>query len=87
MLNLTKEDIVDVYDELDRRINMDIEDKTIPARYIEEERKARLQGVYGTLMALVPIKNWREIVWWIDEIEEERYYPDGKYDENGRLKV
>lgn len=87
MHTFTKEDIVKVYDELDRRINMDVEDSIVPRRYVEDERKSRLQGLYGTLMVLVPNENWREIVWWIDEIEEERYYPDGKYDKNGCLKV
>lgn len=33
----------------------------------------RLQGVYGTIMALASNANWREVVWWIDEIENERY--------------
>lgn len=33
----------------------------------------RLQGVYGTIMALASDANWREVVWWIDEIENERY--------------
>lgn len=87
MIILTKEDITKVYNELDRRMDMDIADGTIPMRYIDEERKARLQGVYGTIMAIVPNRNWQDIVWWIDEIEEERYYPEGKYDENGCLKV
>lgn len=87
MIILTKEDITKVYNELDRRMDMDIADGTIPKRYIDEERKARLQGVYGTIMAIVPNRNWQDIVWWIDEIEEERYYPEGKYDENGCLKV
>lgn len=83
----THEDLVKVYDELDRRMAMDIEDGTVPCRYIEEERKARLQGLYGTIMALASNKEWQQIVWWIDEIEEERYYPEGKYDDQGCLKV
>lgn len=87
MYNFTKEDLIKVYDELDRRMNLDLEDGTVPRRYATEERKARLQGVYGTLMALVPNKNWQSITWWIDEIEEERYYPEGKYDDQGCLKV
>lgn len=73
MFILTKEDIIKVYDELDRRMNMDIEDGTVPRRYTDEERNARLQGLYGTIMALVPNSNWRQIVQWFDEIEEERY--------------
>ena len=87
MHHFTKEDIIKVYDELDRRMELDIEDGTVPRRYIGEERKARLQGLYGTSMVLVSNKEWQQIVWWIDEIEEERYYPEGKYDDQGCLKV
>ena len=87
MHHFTKEDIIKVYDELDRRMELDIEDGTVPRRYIEEERRARLQGLYGTIMVLVSNKEWQQIVWWIDEIEEERYYPEGKYDDHGCLKV
>ena len=83
----TREDIIKVYDELDRRMEMDIKDGLIPPRYIEEERKIRLQGVYGTLMCLCSPGNWLDITWWINTIEEERYYPKGKYDDQGCLKV
>lgn len=75
MVRLTKDDIEKIYDELDRRINEDIKDGNLPARekYISEERASRAQGVYGTIMAIVPNDNWRDIVWWMDEIEEKRY--------------
>lgn len=72
---LTREDIESVYDELDRRMYVDVKDGTIPysERWIREERASRLQGVYGTLMALVPNRNWQDITTWIHEIEEKRY--------------
>lgn len=76
LIVLKREDIERVYDELDRRIKVDIKDGTLPSgrdKWIWEERAARLQGVYGTLMVLVPNSNWRQIVQWKDDIEEERY--------------
>lgn len=74
-MRLTRTDIEKVYDELDRRINNDVEDGLIPnsSRFIREEYRSRLQGVYGTIMALVPNENWRDIVWWMDDIEADRY--------------
>ena len=76
MITLTKEQVEKVYDELDRRIAFDIKEGDIPAnkpKWIEQESRSRLDGVYGTMMALVPNSNWRDIVWWISEIEEKRY--------------
>lgn len=75
MITLHRSDIDKIYDEFDRRINIDIEDGTLPndPRFIDIERKSRAQGLYGTIMALVPNENWQHIVWWIDEVEEQRY--------------
>lgn len=76
MVTLTKEQVEAIYDELDRRMDGDIKDGSIPAdkpKWIAEERKSRLQGVYGTIMAIVPNNNWRDIVWWIRETERKRY--------------
>jgi len=74
-MEFTREDIEKVYDELDRRMEIDIRDEAIPwnGDSIREERASRLQGVYGTIMALAPDKNWQEVVRWFGEIEEERY--------------
>lgn len=74
-MTFTREQIEAVYDELDRRIDLDIADETLPnkARWIWDERASRLQGVYGTLMALATNKNWQDITWWISDIEEKRY--------------
>lgn len=70
----TKQDIKAVYDELDRRIELDMSDGTIPdCIELKYTRSDRLQGVYGTLMALATNENWRDIVWWCEEIERERY--------------
>lgn len=75
MVTITKQDVEKIYDELDRRIQLDIEDGTIPNKdkWIWDERASRLQGVYGTMMAIVSNENWQKIVWWKDDIEEERY--------------
>lgn len=76
MVTLTKEQVEAVYDELDRRIDIDA-DWDVAAddasKWIAEERKSRLQGVYGTIMAIVPYSNWQDVVRWIQEIEERRY--------------
>ena len=80
-MTLTREDIVKVYDELDRRMELDIYDGTMSDKagvaysreWLVGEYEARMQGVYGTLMALVPNDNWCDIVTWIREIEYERY--------------
>ena len=73
-MEFTRQDIEKVYDEFDRRMLIDIMDGTIPdcieRNYIYRDR---LQGVYGTIMALASDENWREVVWWIDEIERKRY--------------
>ena len=78
-IRLTKEDIVKIYDELDRRMERDIKDylddnKEVKRQVIAIEYGARLQGVYGTIKAIVPNDNGCEIVRWIDEIEAEHNY-------------
>ena len=75
MITMTREDIQKVMDEFIRRMKIDIKDETIPmnARYIREEIVTRMQGVYGTIMAVVPNRNWQDITWWIDE-ELDRVY-------------
>lgn len=75
-MRLTKADIERVYDEFDRRLGMDMREAYYDGHIdidIDGTRRDRLQGVYGTLMVLVPQDNWSEIVFWIDEIERERY--------------
>lgn len=71
-ITYTEQDIRDVYDEVDRRISMDIAEGEFEWDYeIIEYRNAMLQGVYGTLM--IQSANWPDVTWWIDEIEKERY--------------
>lgn len=71
----TREDVTKVMKETKRRIDMDIHDGAIPqnARYIREEIALRMQGVYGTIMAVVPNSNWQDVVWWLHEELEELY--------------
>lgn len=71
----TREDITRVMREAKRRMDDDIHDGFIPqnARYIRAELASRMQGVYGTIMAVVPNNNWRDVVWWLDEELEELY--------------
>ena len=74
-IRITKEDVERVYDEFDRRIKEDIKDGTIPMdeKAIHEEAVTRLQGVYGTLMALVSNEHWITVSVMIDQVEAERY--------------
>ena len=80
-MKLTKKDVVKVYDEFDRRISLDIYDGTISDKagrlysreFLIEEYKSRLQGVYGTLMALSEDDNWSDVAFWCRSIEDERY--------------
>ena len=78
----TQEDIEKVMAEFKRRIDMDIEDGDIPcnARFLRTEIAARMQGVYGTIMAVVPNRNWQDVVWWLNEELEKlfKYYGLGK---------
>ena len=59
MMKYTREDIHAVYDEVNRRVQCDIndgyltdEEGYIPAEAIKEYRKTILQGVYATFMML-----------------------------------
>lgn len=71
-MTLTKADVLNVYDELDRRMDIDYVDGYFTASQISAERTSRLQGVYGTLKVLAD--NWRDVVSWISDIETERYW-------------
>lgn len=74
-ITMTQDDIKKVMEEFKRRIKLDLEDKTIShnARYLREEIACRMQGVYGTIMAVVPNRNWQDIVWWLDDELDELY--------------
>lgn len=72
-IKFTREDVERVYDEVERRLEVD---KACGAftneAEIRECRNAMLQGVYGTLMTLA--SNWSDVrCKMIDPIEEERY--------------
>ena len=71
-MTLTKADVLNVYDELDRRMDIDYAHGHFTARQISAERTSRLQGVYGTLKVLAD--NWRDVVSWTSDIETERYW-------------
>ena len=59
---ITYEDVEAVYDEYERRMQMD--------KYDKYERLSYMQGIYGTLMALAD--NWIDVVNYIDVIEVNR---------------
>ena len=65
----TKEDVERVYDEVERRIQIDVRDDCFDTQdEIIEYRNAMLQGVYGTLMVLA--SNWPDVRSMTDVIEE-----------------
>lgn len=69
---VTSEQVGAVFDEMERRISIDVREGYIEAQDIPEYRKAMLQGVYGTLMAISA--NWPDVVRMMDVEEENRGY-------------
>lgn len=74
-LTLNSDHIEAIMSELKRRIDLDIKDGTIPndRRYIKDELSSRMQGVYGTIMSIVTMDNWCDIVWWLDDELEQLF--------------
>lgn len=71
MYDFTKSDIKKVYDEVDRRINIAINDGDLESHdEIDDYRAVMMQGVYSTLMVLA--KDWPAVVQMIRVEEEER---------------
>ena len=78
MYDFTKSDITKVYDEVDRRINIAINDGDFTGCVgspewqdeIDDHRAVMMQGVYSTLMVLA--KDWSAVVQMIRVEEEER---------------
>lgn len=71
MYDFTKSDITKVYDEVDRRINIAINDGDLESQdEINDYRAVMMQGVYSTLMVLA--KDWPAVVQMIMAEEEER---------------
>ena len=68
MYKMTEQDIIEVMAEFNRRLTNELKGEDITI----EERKAmyreRMQGVFGTLMALS--SNWPEVVDWVDNLCE-----------------
>ncbi len=81
-MKLTKDDINRIYDEMERRLDKDIKelyedgyfnDKN-QDEYTKDMRYNRMQGVYGTLMAITTDDEWRDLVWIIYKVDQERGY-------------
>ncbi len=78
----TREQLEAAYNELDRRLEMNQEDGMYDRRqWFIEDRKAYLQGLYGTLMVLSA--DWPTVASWCRLIEEERGY--WYYNENDEV--
>lgn len=68
----TRKQIEAVYDEIDRRVMLEVNDGTFETvTEVSDYRNAMLQGTYSALM--VQAKNWPQVVRWCDEIEAKRY--------------
>ena len=71
-MEYTREMIEAIYDEMDRRIELDIANGCFKwEREIVEARKTMLQGIYSAMT--ITASNWLELAWTISEIESERY--------------
>lgn len=77
-IKFEKEDISRVYDEVQRRLEMDVRDLCEDGisgeeltNIIRETRLAMLQGVYSTLMVLS--LDWPDVVQMTDKEENERW--------------
>ena len=71
-MEYTREMVEAIYDEMDRRIELDIASGCFRwEREIVEARKTMLQGIYSVMM--VTASNWSELTWTLEEIEAERY--------------
>lgn len=77
-IRFEKEDISRVYDEVQRRLEIDVRDLCEEGisgeelhNIIRETRLAMLQGVYSTLMVLS--LGWPDVVTMIDKEENERW--------------
>ena len=91
LIIFTRDDVAKVMEEFMRRLDDELTAERahgtpLTAKYIKAEIATRMQGVYGTIMAVVPKKNWCDVTWWLDdELENlfkhydlgELYGPDG----------
>jgi len=70
-MTITKENLEKIYDEVERRINIDIKSNVLKTeREIKDTRSDMMQGVYSALMTIAD--NWEDVVWYIDEEEKKR---------------
>lgn len=71
-IKFEKEQIEAIYDEVDRRMLMAINDDCFENEYeIMRERRTMHQGVYSVLSVLAI--NWPEVRSWTDEVESQLY--------------
>lgn len=69
---ITKDDIAEIYDEVERRLARDLFDGAFKNdNEFAQQRIAMLQGVYSALMCIS--EDWSKTVSLIDEEEESRY--------------
>lgn len=77
-MKISREQVSKCYDELERRIKMDVAELHLTRRQMRDERIDMTQGLYGTLMALAD--NWPEVVGWTEEEEEKRSWNENPFD-------
>lgn len=70
-MTITKQNLEKIYDEVERRINIDIKSNVLKTeRENKDTRSDMMQGVYSALMTIAD--NWEDVVWYIDEEEKKR---------------
>ena len=71
---ITREQVEAIYDELDRRMDIDIRDDLFGADevLVKESLQEKLQGVYATLMTISA--NWSDVRYWCGKAEDARRY-------------
>lgn len=72
-MKISFEHVQKAYNEVERRLELDISYGALPTEYeYIERRNAMLQGVYSVLMMLSD--NWPETRSFCDRVEQERKY-------------
>ena len=79
--HITKEEVQRAYDEIERRVQLEIKDGAFKWEdEINEYRGALLQGLYGTLKVLSD--NWCEVSRWCYDLEDQAYWKRLGYEED-----
>lgn len=80
-VDITMEDLEKIYDEVERRVQIDVNDGCFDdIKQVQEYRNALMQGVYSALRILS--NDWVETVLMIGKIEDDAYWKRLGYPED-----